>query len=74
MKRFYVVLLLLLPPLLVCQKSEPVAKIPTLKLVQAYPVEGPPNIQPSGLTIWQDTLVTVSDKHDDTIFKIILKS
>ncbi len=72
MYRIFLVLFLL--PVLFCNQSEPVAKIPSLKLINAYPVEGPPNIQPSGLTIWRDTLFTVSDKHDDTIFKIIVKA
>ena len=72
MYRIFMVLFLL--PVLFCQQSEPDVAIPALKLIKAYPVEGPPNIQPSGLTIWQNTLFTVSDKHDDTIFQIILKA
>ncbi|MFH1009596.1 MAG: esterase-like activity of phytase family protein [Candidatus Latescibacterota bacterium] len=43
-----------------------------LKLIHALPVEGPENNQPSGLTIWRDTLFAVSDKHDDTIFRVAL--
>ncbi|MCK5119612.1 MAG: hypothetical protein KAQ78_08515, partial [Candidatus Latescibacteria bacterium] len=43
-----------------------------LKLMHALPVEGPENNQPSGLTIWHDTLFAVSDKHDDTIFRVAL--
>jgi len=43
-----------------------------LKLIHALPVEGPENNQPSGLTIWHDTLFAVSDKHDDTIFRVAL--
>ena len=43
-----------------------------LKLIKALPVEGPENNQPSGLTIFNNTLFTVSDKHDDTIFQIQL--
>ena len=39
-----------------------------LKLLKVLPVEGPADNQPSGLTIWNDTLYTVSDKHDSTIF------
>lgn len=41
-----------------------------LELVKWLPVEGPANIQPSGLTIRGNSLFTVSDKHDSTIFEI----
>ncbi|MCF8104451.1 MAG: esterase-like activity of phytase family protein [Desulfohalobiaceae bacterium] len=41
-----------------------------LELVKWLPVEGPANIQPSGLTIRGSSLFTVSDRHDATIFKI----
>jgi len=41
-----------------------------LKLVRCLPVDGPENSQPSGLAIWNNTLVTISDKHDSTIFRI----
>lgn len=44
-----------------------------LRLIRALPVEGPENNQPSGLTLSGDTLFTVSDKHDDTIFRIELE-
>ena len=47
-------------------------KITPLKLIQALPVEGPKNNQPSGLTLLGDTLFAVSDKHDDTIFRVAL--
>ena len=43
-----------------------------LKLVKALPVEGPEDNQPSGLIIFNNSLFTVSDKHDDTIFQIQL--
>ena len=43
-----------------------------LKLIHALPVQGPENNQPSGLTIRHDTLFAVSDKHDDTIFRVAL--
>jgi len=43
-----------------------------LKLEKALPVEGPKDIQPSGLTICNNALVTVSDKHDHTIFQVKL--
>lgn len=41
-----------------------------LKAVKVLPVEGLKNNQPSGLTIFNNTLYVVSDKHDDTIFRI----
>ncbi|HWP47255.1 MAG TPA: SdiA-regulated domain-containing protein [Candidatus Limnocylindrales bacterium] len=44
-----------------------------LKLEKALPVEGPENIQPSGLAICHNMLVTVSDKHDNTIFEVKLR-
>ncbi len=46
-------------------------KLFNLKLHKSFPVEGPENIQPSGLTIWNEQLYTVSDKHDTVIFRII---
>lgn len=46
--------------------------ITPLKLIHALPVEGPENNQPSGLTLFRDTLFAVSDKHDDTIFRVAL--
>jgi uncharacterized protein YjiK len=44
-----------------------------LNLVDALPIEGPENIEPSGLTIVNNTLFTISDEHDDTIFRIELR-
>jgi hypothetical protein len=43
-----------------------------LELERALPVEGPDNCQPSGLAILDGELFTVSDKHPDVIFKIVL--
>ncbi len=42
----------------------------TLILQDYFVVEGPPNCQPSGLTICDDVLYTISDKHDDAIFRL----
>ncbi len=50
-------------------QNEPVA----LEAISILPVEGPEFNQPSGLFMYNDTLYTVSDKHDDTIFRIELK-
>ncbi len=44
-----------------------------LEAISVLPVEGPEFNQPSGLFMYNDTLYTVSDKHDDTIFRIELK-
>jgi uncharacterized protein YjiK len=41
-----------------------------LELIKCLPVQGPPHIQPSGLTLRNGKLFTVSDKHDGTIFEI----
>ena len=43
-----------------------------LELVKYYTVSGVPNIQPSGLTLWQGELYSISDKHDSEIYKIEL--
>lgn len=44
-----------------------------LEVISVLPVEGPESNQPSGLFVHNDTLFTVSDKHDDTIFRIELR-
>ncbi len=44
-----------------------------LEAISVLPVEGPEFNQPSGLFMHNDTLYTVSDKHDDTIFRIELE-
>ena len=41
-----------------------------LQLLHALPIEGPTDNQPSGLTLFQDTLFTVSDHHDGVIYRI----
>lgn len=43
-----------------------------LQLIKALPINGPENNQPSGLTIHNGELFSVSDKHDDTIYRISL--
>ena len=40
----------------------------SLNLHKVYFVEGPKNFQPSGLTIMDDRLYTISDKHDHYIY------
>lgn len=41
-----------------------------LKLIRALSVDFPERVDLSGLTIFHDTLFTVCDRHDDTIFRI----
>ncbi len=41
-----------------------------LVLKRSFPVEGPKGIEPSGLCAVNGVLHTVSDKHDDTIFRV----
>lgn len=43
-----------------------------LELIAALPINGPPNNQPSGLALYQGKLLTVSDKHDNTVFELKL--
>ncbi|MDA3896793.1 MAG: hypothetical protein PF482_11685, partial [Desulfobacteraceae bacterium] len=43
-----------------------------LDLYKVYFVEGPENFQPSGLTIINGCLYTVSDKHDNVIYSLEL--
>ncbi len=38
------------------------------ELIQAIPINGPKNFQPSGLAVCEGKLVAISDKHDKTIF------
>lgn len=44
-----------------------------LALHRALPIDGPENNQPSGLTLFQDTLFAVSDHHDGVIYRIDIK-
>ena len=50
------------------------APVTELILDRAFFIDGPENSQPSGLTIKEGTLFTVSDKHDSTIFKLRLSA
>ncbi len=52
--------------------ANPGETVTPLKAVKVLPVEGLENNQPSGLTIFNNTLFVISDKHDDTIFRIQL--
>lgn len=40
---------------------------------QVLPVEGPGRFQPSGLAVVGGELFTVSDKHDDAVFRLVLQ-
>lgn len=44
-----------------------------LLLQRCLPLEGPENAQPSGLALRNDTLFSISDKHDTVIFRIELR-
>jgi len=46
------------------------ADLPELELISVLPIIGPMNNQPSGLTIHDGRLVTVSDKHDSHIYEL----
>ena len=70
MKLFSVVLVLVF--LAWNRVTVPEEIVTPLKAVKVLPVEGPENNQPSGLTIFNNTLFTVSDKHDGTIFRVQL--
>lgn len=69
MKLLFVVLLIVF---LAWSYANPEEMVTPLKAVKVLPVEGLENNQPSGLTIFDNTLFVVSDKHDDTIFRIQL--
>jgi uncharacterized protein YjiK len=43
-----------------------------LELVKALPINGPENNQPSGLIMFKGDLFAVSDKHDETVYRIDL--
>jgi len=49
------------------------AKTTPLKLHKAYPVDGLDNAQPSGLTVINGELFTISDKRDTVIYKLSLE-
>ena len=51
--------------------NEPIA---SLELIHALPVSGVENAEPSGLAMYKNELYTISDNHDQTIFKICLLS
>lgn len=71
MKKFLVFLVLYIS----CQNTpSPNQDVPQFILYKSYPVDAPEAVQPSGLTIWQQQLFTVSDKNDSTIFRIELKN
>lgn len=65
--------LLMIPVLLLagCTASEPdPVEVRTLVLLHSLPIDGPVNFQPSGLAIWEDALLTVSDRHDHAIYRL----
>lgn len=70
MKPFSIVLILVF--LALCHVAISEDMVTFLRAVKVLPVEGTENNQPSGLTIFNNTLFAVSDKHDDIIFRIQL--
>lgn len=65
------ILMLTLAICLACATLLPAQNPATpLTLRRSLPLEGPENAQPSGLTLRNDTLFTISDKHDTVIFRI----
>ncbi|MEM7365835.1 MAG: hypothetical protein AAF525_17590 [Pseudomonadota bacterium] len=50
------------------ENTEASSSIPPLKLMTALPINGPDDNQPSGLTLHEDQLLTVSDKNETTIY------
>lgn len=70
MKKFGSFLFLLL--LLFGQTAYANVNLISLSLQGAFFVEGPEHSQPSGLTIWNGKLYSISDRHDHTIFEIVL--
>ncbi len=69
MRRFFFVFILLF--LVSCLYRNQPESMVQLELIKAYPVEGPDNLEPSGLTLWQGELYCISDNHDWTLFKVV---
>lgn len=63
---------LLCAALAVAAAAQVPARVP-LQLVQALPMEGPDNLQPSGLTLVDGELFAISDKHDHAICRVDLR-
>ncbi|NIR48201.1 hypothetical protein GWO43_07075 [candidate division KSB1 bacterium] len=70
MKRLAVVLSIVVAVIVIWVSSDD--GILNLRLTHALPIEGPENLEPSGLVIYNGMLFMVSDDHDTTIFKINL--
>ncbi len=53
---------------------KPPSSIPVteLTLIRALPIEGVAGIEPSGLILYRNTLFSISDDHDDTIYRLLL--
>lgn len=70
MKKFLVFFILFI----FCQNTPSSDRdVPQFILYKSYPVDAQEAVQPSGLTIRQQQLFTVSDKNDSTIFRIELR-
>lgn len=72
MKKTSVFLLVLI---LSCTREEPgIGVLTNLNLKRALPLDGLQGAEPSGLTMFNNELFTISDDHDDTIFRIRIQS
>lgn len=71
MSKFCYVILVLQLPALDANIARPQPDRVKLQLTQTYPVEG--IVDPSGLTIHDGRLLTISDKQDDTIYELKLE-
>jgi len=68
------ILLTMMASVLACTKTSP-PKQPEaqpMRLVQALFLDGGVGHEPSGLTMFNDTLYTISNNDDDTIFRVIV--
>ena len=55
-------------------RSLPYPAVEKLELLHFYSINAIPNLQPSGLTIWQGYLYSISDKHDTVIYRINIEN
>ncbi len=53
--------------------GETLGDLHDMDLISVLPIIGPENNQPSGLTIYKNRLITVSDKHDNKIYELKLR-
>ena len=71
MKWFAVMSVLFLAELSLASPDS-LSAVPPLQLLKAHSVAGPQDFQPSGLAVCEGHLVTVSDRHDDRVFELVV--